>query len=66
MSKTITAYKDCKGCIYLGEIDKYYMHCKIRDKKYMYGQSVPCDDKEVDNKKLNKNIKKKEKEEHEN
>lgn len=51
MSKTITAYKDCKGCIHLEEIDKYYMHCKARDKKYMYGQSIPCDDKEKNNKK---------------
>ena len=51
MSKTITAYKDCKECVYLERIDPYYMHCKVRDKKYMYGQSVPCDDKEKSNKK---------------
>lgn len=51
MGKTITACKDCKGCIYFEMIDKFYMHCKVRDKKYMYGQSIPCEDKEKNNKK---------------
>ncbi len=51
MGKTITAYKNCKGCMHFEMIDKFYMHCKARDKKYMYGQSVPCDDKDKNNKK---------------
>ena len=55
---TITAYKDCKNCKYLEVIDKFYMHCTARDKKYMYGQAVPCEDKE-------KTTKKKEKQTHE-
>ena len=43
--KTITAYKDCKDCIYFTMSDKFYMTCLARGKKYMYGQAVPCDNK---------------------
>ena len=45
MAKTITAYKDCLNCANFAQIDKFNMHCKARDKKYLYGQAVPCDDK---------------------
>ena len=47
MAKTITAYKDCLKCANFAPIDKYNMQCKARDKKYLYGQSVPCDDKMI-------------------
>ena len=45
MPKTITAYKDCLKCANFAPIDKFNMQCKARDKKYLYGQAVPCDDK---------------------
>ena len=45
--KTITACKDCKDCMYFTMLDKFHMTCLARDKKYMYGQAVPCDDKKV-------------------
>lgn len=45
MAATITAYKDCQNCQYFVQIDKYYMTCIARNKKYMYGQSVPCNNK---------------------
>ena len=46
----IVAGKDCQSCIYNEPIDKFYNHCKARDKKYHYGQWVPCEDKrESDN-----------------
>ena len=41
----ITACKDCKDCKYFEMIDKFYMKCNARDKKYMYGQTVPCEDR---------------------
>lgn len=41
----IVAGKDCQSCIYNEPIDKFYNHCKARDKKYHYGQWVPCEDK---------------------
>lgn len=50
--KNITAFKDCTKCQFFEQIDKYNMHCKARDKKYMYGQTVPCEDfKKSDQKK---------------
>ena len=45
--KTITAYKDCKGCMYFTMLDKFHMTCLARNKKYTYGQAVPCDDKKI-------------------
>lgn len=47
MVATITAYKDCQNCQYFVQVDKFYMNCIARNKKYMYGQSVPCSDKVV-------------------
>lgn len=41
----IVAYKECQDCIYYSPIDKFYCHCSARDKKYHYGQWVPCEDK---------------------
>ena len=41
----IVACKDCKNCKYFEMLDKYYMGCHARNKKYMYGQWVPCEDK---------------------
>lgn len=42
-------YKCNKECIY-GEIDdsnklKIIVYCKARNKNYMYGQRIPCDNK---------------------
>ena len=33
--------------MYFTMLDKFHMTCLARDKKYMYGQAVPCDDKKV-------------------
>lgn len=41
----IVAGKDCQDCIYYEPIDKFYNKCTARDKKYHYGQWVPCEDK---------------------
>lgn len=41
----ITAGKDCIDCIYYEPIDKFYSRCTARDKRYHYGQWVPCNDK---------------------
>ena len=41
----IVAGKECQDCIYYSQIDKFYSHCSARDKKYHYGQWVPCEDK---------------------
>ena len=41
----IVAYKECQDCVYYSPIDKFYCHCSARDKKYHYGQWVPCEDK---------------------
>ena len=43
----IVAYKECQDCIYYSPIDKFYCHCSARDKKYHYGQWVPCEDKKL-------------------
>ena len=51
MANMITACKDCKNCKHFEMLDKFYMKCHARDKKYMYGQSVPCEDKEKTTKK---------------
>ena len=41
----IVAGKDCQDCIYYEPIDKFYNKCTARDKRYCYGQWVPCEDK---------------------
>lgn len=41
----IVACKDCSDCKYFEMLDKFYMRCHARDKRYHYGQWVPCDDK---------------------
>jgi len=41
----IVAGKECQDCIYYSQIDKFYSHCSARNKKYHYGQWVPCEDK---------------------
>lgn len=41
----ITAGKECEDCRYYEPIDKFYSRCTARDKKYHYGQWVPCNDK---------------------
>lgn len=41
----IVAGKDCQDCIYYEPIDKFYNKCTARNKKYHYGQWVPCEDK---------------------
>lgn len=41
----IIAYKECTNCMHFNAIDKYYMKCTARNKKYLYGQWVPCEDK---------------------
>ena len=46
MANMITACKDCANCKHFEMLDKFYMMCHAREKKYMYGQSVPCNDKE--------------------
>lgn len=43
----IVAGKDCSDCIFYEKIDKFYSHCSARDKKYHYGQWVPCEDKKT-------------------
>lgn len=55
MAKMITAYKDCLKCANFAPIDKYNMQCTARDKKYLYGQSVPCDDRIEEKSKGKKN-----------
>ncbi len=40
---------ECVECIY-GTIDetdpsRLYVNCSVRNKKYYYGQRIPCDDK---------------------
>ena len=42
----ITACKDCVDCKYYERLDKFYMLCHARDKKYHYGGWIPCNDKE--------------------
>ena len=41
---------DCVNCVYctVEEVDKahIYVHCDKREKKYFWGQTVPCEDKE--------------------
>ena len=41
----IVAGKECQDCIYYSQIDKFYSHCSARNKRYHYGQWVPCEDK---------------------
>ena len=43
----ILAYKECEDCIYFQKIDKFNMICQKREKKYLYGQWVPCEDKKT-------------------
>lgn len=44
---TIITSKCNKECIYgsIDETDKSKVYCKIKDKKYVYGQKIPCDQK---------------------
>lgn len=48
--KTITAGSECVGCKFytLDESDKSKLKvkCAARDKEYMYGQRISCEDKE--------------------
>lgn len=44
----IIAGADCEGCIYLVDTSEtnHKIICTARDKKYYYGQCIPCDSKE--------------------
>lgn len=50
MASMIIAGEDCKNCIYnsVDDLDKskVMVECKIKAKKYHWGQCVPCDLKE--------------------
>lgn len=41
----ITAGKDCRDCKHC-TFDNMKVHCAARDKQYVYGMKVPCEDKE--------------------
>lgn len=46
VGKMITT-SECEKCIHsiIDDSDKarLYVYCKVRDKKYMYGQRIPCE-----------------------
>lgn len=49
MDNIIVAGEDCEKCFY-GTIDnsnksKIVVNCSYKNKKYIWGQYVPCDDK---------------------
>lgn len=51
MSKFITCGRDCEGCKYaMFMSDGNVIMCAARDKKYYYGQKVPCEDYEEEKK----------------
>jgi len=47
----IIAGKDCDKCQYSlindSSKSKVVIYCKARDKTYIWGQSIPCEDKKV-------------------
>ena len=47
----IIAGQDCDNCIYATVEEetkgRVKIHCDARDRRYWWGQNVPCDDKEV-------------------
>ena len=48
MSKLLIAGKDCKDCVYLSQTeDKNKIYCACREKTYVWGGYVACEDKEV-------------------
>ena len=48
--KIIIAGKDCEDCRYSDIVEeskaRIYVFCGIKDKRYFYGQNIPCDLKE--------------------
>lgn len=48
--KIIIAGKDCEDCRYSDIVDEskseVYIFCGIKNKRYFYGQCIPCDLKE--------------------
>lgn len=42
---TIHVGDDCRNCVYMNEIDKLHIVCKARNKTYVYGQSIICEDR---------------------
>ncbi len=49
--KMITVGEECKNCIHsiIDESDKsmIFVECNARNKTYLWGQRVPCEDKKV-------------------
>lgn len=48
MSNTVIITSECERCIY-GDLDetnkaKIIIHCDYKDKNYIYGACIPCDD----------------------
>lgn len=40
--------KDCAGCKYYQRIDKLHVKCWIKNKQYIWGQSVPDCENQVE------------------
>lgn len=48
-NEMIIAGADCKGCMFLEDNTESTnkITCKAKNKKYYYGQCIPCDDKRL-------------------
>lgn len=46
MAKMLVAGRDCENCVHADIKESGDVFCHHRNKKYFYGQYVPCDDKE--------------------
>lgn len=46
MAKMLVAGRDCENCVHADIKESGDVFCHYRNKKYFYGQYVPCDDKE--------------------
>lgn len=46
MAKMLVAGRDCDGCVHAEIKERGDVFCHLRNKKYFYGQYVPCEDKE--------------------
>lgn len=39
---------DCTNCKFYSSPNNHTVICKARNKKYFYGQSIPCVDKQIE------------------
>ena len=46
MAKMLVAGRDCENCVHADIKESGDVFCHYRNKKYFYGQYVPCDDQE--------------------